>query len=125
MSDTDISWKHHIDPRTSKRYAESTQRPEYTLTGPKSTKLEMLNLDKGMPVQSLLLGLLILCMVHFHHPWGFMMNTCHFSSVMQRPKKLLDTVALRRSEWRKSSVISDAVYAAFSEVMRPGRISFG
>lgn len=40
MSYTDISRKYHIDPRTAKRYAESTQRPEYTLTGPKPTKLD-------------------------------------------------------------------------------------
>ena len=32
--------KYHIDPRTAKKYAESPQRPEYTLTGPKPTKLD-------------------------------------------------------------------------------------
>ena len=29
-----------MDPRTAKRYAESPSRPEYTLTGPKPTKLD-------------------------------------------------------------------------------------
>jgi transposase len=32
--------KYHIDPRTAKKYAESPQRPEYTLTEPKPTKLD-------------------------------------------------------------------------------------
>ena len=40
MSYTEIARKYHIDPRTAKRYAESAQRPEYTLTGPKPTKLD-------------------------------------------------------------------------------------
>jgi len=41
MSYTEIGRKHHIDPRTAKKYAESPQRPEYTLTGPKPTKLDV------------------------------------------------------------------------------------
>lgn len=40
MSYTEIGRKYHIDPRTAKRYAESPQRPEYTLTAPKPSKLE-------------------------------------------------------------------------------------
>ena len=32
--------KYHIDPRTAKRYAESPQKPEYTLSAPKPTKLD-------------------------------------------------------------------------------------
>jgi transposase len=40
MSYTELGKKYHIDPRTAKRYAESPQRPEYTLTGPKPTKLD-------------------------------------------------------------------------------------
>lgn len=40
MSYTELGKRYHIDPRTAKRYAESPQRPEYTLTGPKPTKLD-------------------------------------------------------------------------------------
>jgi transposase len=40
LSYTEISKKYHIDPRTAKKYAESSSRPEYTLTGPKATKLD-------------------------------------------------------------------------------------
>jgi transposase len=40
LSYTEIARKHHIDPRTAKRYAESPQRPEYTLTEPKPSKLD-------------------------------------------------------------------------------------
>lgn len=40
MSYTEIGRKYHIDPRTAKRYAESPQRPEYTLTAPKPSKLD-------------------------------------------------------------------------------------
>ena len=36
----ELGKKYHMDPRTAKRYAESPQRPEYTLTGPKPTKLD-------------------------------------------------------------------------------------
>ena len=32
--------KYHIDPWTAKRYAQSPQKPEYTLTQPKPTKLD-------------------------------------------------------------------------------------
>jgi transposase len=40
MSYTEIARKHHVDPRTAKKYAESETRPEYTLTEPKPTKLD-------------------------------------------------------------------------------------
>lgn len=40
MSYTEIGRKYHIDPRTAKRYAESPQRPEYTLSAPKATKMD-------------------------------------------------------------------------------------
>jgi len=40
MSYTEIGRKYHIDPRTAKKYAESPQRPEYTLTEPKASKLD-------------------------------------------------------------------------------------
>ena len=40
MSYTELSRKYHMDPRTVKKYAESAQRPKYTLTGPKPTKLD-------------------------------------------------------------------------------------
>ena len=40
MSYTELSKKYHLDPRTAKKYAESPQRPEYTLTGPKPTKMD-------------------------------------------------------------------------------------
>ena len=40
MSYTELGKKYHIDPRTAKRYAESPQRPEYTLSAPKPTKLD-------------------------------------------------------------------------------------
>ena len=32
--------KYQIDPRTAKRYAESPQKPEYTLSEPKPTKMD-------------------------------------------------------------------------------------
>lgn len=37
---TELGKKYHIDPRTAKRYANSSHRPEYTLTGPKQSKLD-------------------------------------------------------------------------------------
>ena len=40
LSYTELGKKHHMDPRTAKRYAESPQKPEYTLTWPKPTKLD-------------------------------------------------------------------------------------
>ena len=40
MSYTELGRKYHIDPRTAKRYAESPQSPEYTLSVPKPTKLD-------------------------------------------------------------------------------------
>ena len=40
MSYIELGKKYHIDPRTAKRYAESPQRPEHTLSAPKPTKLD-------------------------------------------------------------------------------------
>lgn len=40
MSYTELGRKYHINPRTAKRYAESPQRPEYTWSAPKPTKLD-------------------------------------------------------------------------------------
>jgi len=40
LSYTELGKKYHMDPRTAKRYAESLQKPEYTLTGPRPTKLD-------------------------------------------------------------------------------------
>ena len=40
LSYVELGKRYHMDPRTAKRYAESPQRPEYTLTGPKPTKLD-------------------------------------------------------------------------------------
>jgi transposase len=40
LSFSQLSRKYHMDPRTAKRYATSSQRPEYTLAGPKPTKLD-------------------------------------------------------------------------------------
>jgi len=40
MSYTELGKKYHIDRRTAKRYAESPQRPEYTLTGAKPNKMD-------------------------------------------------------------------------------------
>jgi transposase len=40
MKYKDLGKKYHIDPRTAKKYAESPQKPEYTLTAPKPTKLD-------------------------------------------------------------------------------------
>jgi len=40
MSYKEISQKYHIDPRTAKKYAESPQKPEYTLTALKPNKLD-------------------------------------------------------------------------------------
>ena len=37
---TEIARKHHIDPRTAKKYAESTTRPIYKLSEPKPSKLD-------------------------------------------------------------------------------------
>jgi hypothetical protein len=34
----ELGRKYHMDPRTAKRYAESPQKPEYTLSEPKPTK---------------------------------------------------------------------------------------
>ena len=36
----ELGKKYHIDPRTAKRYAESPQKPEYTLSEPKPTKMD-------------------------------------------------------------------------------------
>lgn len=40
LSYTEIARKHHIDPRTAKKYAESDCKPVYTLTTPKPSKLD-------------------------------------------------------------------------------------
>ena len=40
LSYTELGKKYHMDPRTAKRYADSPQKPEYTLTGAKPTKLD-------------------------------------------------------------------------------------
>ena len=40
MSYTELGRKYHIDPRTAKRYAESPQHSEDTLSAPKPTKLD-------------------------------------------------------------------------------------
>ena len=36
----ELGRKYHMDPRTAKRYAESPQKPEYTLSEPKPTKMD-------------------------------------------------------------------------------------
>ncbi len=38
LSYVELGRKYHMDPRTAKRYAESPQKPEYTLSEPKPTK---------------------------------------------------------------------------------------
>lgn len=38
MSYVELGKKCHMDPRTAKRYAQSPQKPEYTLTQPKPIK---------------------------------------------------------------------------------------
>ena len=40
LSYTEIARKHHIDPRTAKKYAQSDVKPVYTLTSPKPSKLD-------------------------------------------------------------------------------------
>ena len=40
LSYVELGKKYHVDPRTAKRYAESLQKPEYTLSEPKPTKLD-------------------------------------------------------------------------------------
>ncbi|WP_204791380.1 hypothetical protein [Oscillibacter sp. CU971] len=35
----ELGRKYHMDPRTAKRYAELPQKPEYTLSEPKPTKM--------------------------------------------------------------------------------------
>lgn len=40
LSYTEIARKHHIDPRTAKKYAQSDSKPAYTLTAPKPSKLD-------------------------------------------------------------------------------------
>jgi transposase len=37
LSYVELGRKYHMDPRTAKRYAESPQKPEYTLSEPKPT----------------------------------------------------------------------------------------
>ena len=46
LSYVELGKKYHIDPRTAKRYAESPQKPKYTLTGLKPTKLDVSAGDK-------------------------------------------------------------------------------
>ena len=40
LSYVELGGKYHMDPRTAKRYAESPQKPEYTLSEPKPTKMD-------------------------------------------------------------------------------------
>ena len=40
LSYVELGRKYHMDPRTAKRYAESPQKPEYTLSEPKLTNCE-------------------------------------------------------------------------------------
>lgn len=40
LSYTEIAKRHHIDPRTAKKYAQSDTKPVYTLTAPKASKLD-------------------------------------------------------------------------------------
>lgn len=40
MNYTEQGKKYHMDPRTAKRYAESSQQPEYTLSERKPSKLD-------------------------------------------------------------------------------------
>ena len=40
LSYVELGKKYHMDPRTAKRYAESPQKPEYTLSAPKPTKMD-------------------------------------------------------------------------------------
>ena len=40
LSYVELGKKYHMDPRTAKRYAESPQKPEYTIAEPKPTKLD-------------------------------------------------------------------------------------
>ena len=40
LSYAEIARKHHIDPRTAKKYAESDTKPVYSLTDPKSSILD-------------------------------------------------------------------------------------
>ncbi len=41
LSYVELGRKYHMDPRTAKRYAESPQKPEYTLSEPKPTKMDL------------------------------------------------------------------------------------
>ena len=40
LSNVELGRKYHMDPRTAERFAESPQKPEYTLSEPKPTKKE-------------------------------------------------------------------------------------
>lgn len=40
LSYVELGRKCHMDPRTAKRHAESPQKPEYTLSEPKPTKMD-------------------------------------------------------------------------------------
>ena len=40
LSYVELGRKYHMDPRTTTRYAESPQKPEYTSSEPKPTKMD-------------------------------------------------------------------------------------
>ena len=40
LSYVELGKKYNIDQRTAKRYADSPEKPKYTLTGPKASKLD-------------------------------------------------------------------------------------
>jgi transposase len=41
LSYVELGRKSHMDPQTAKRYAESSQKPEYALSEPKPTKINL------------------------------------------------------------------------------------
>lgn len=41
LSYTELGKKYHMDQRTAKRYAESPEKLEYTLSEPKPTKIDL------------------------------------------------------------------------------------
>ncbi len=47
LSYVELGRKYHMDPRTAKRYAESPQKPEYTLSEPKANKDGPVQADRG------------------------------------------------------------------------------
>ena len=40
LSNVELGKKYHMDQRTAKRYAESPEKPKYTLSEPKPTKVD-------------------------------------------------------------------------------------